>query len=136
MLHYFHFSDHLHSIYTYNFKQASHAKTIWRVVYVATGLTPPKSMTHMLWNWLTGISMKERRLIFVGAAALIWAIWCTRNDLIFEKKIFTLFMRAVFRGAYWLQFWSLLQREDTRKTICLASKALEVVALDIFVNNE
>ncbi|KAG2631366.1 hypothetical protein PVAP13_2NG188200 [Panicum virgatum] len=47
------------------------------------------------------------------------------------KKIFT----AVFRGAYWLRFWSLLQREDTRKTVCLASKALEVVALDIFAKN-
>ena len=40
----------------------------------------------MLRNWLTGISKKERSLIFVGAAALMWAIWCTRNDLIFEKK--------------------------------------------------
>ena len=92
-------------------------------------------MTHMLRNWLTDISMKERRLIFVGAAALMWAIWYTRNDLIFEKKIFTSFMHAVFRGAYWLRFWSLLQPEDTKKTICLASKALEVVALDIFVKN-
>ena len=86
MLHYFYFSDHLHSIYTYNFKQVSHAKTIWRVVYVDTGLTPPKSITHILRNWLTGISKKEPSLIFVGAAALMWAIWCTRNDLIFEKK--------------------------------------------------
>ena len=75
--------------------------------------------------------MKERRLIFIGAATLMWEIWCTRNDLIFEKKIFT----AIFRGAYWLRFWSLLQREDTRKTVCLASKALEVVALDIFSKN-
>ena len=62
------------------------AKTIWRVVHVATGLTPPKLITHMLRNWLTGISKKEKSLIFVGAAALMWAIWCTRNNLIFEKK--------------------------------------------------
>ena len=79
--------------------------------------------------------MKERSLIFVGAATLMWAIWWTRNDLSFEKKIFTSFMQAVFRGAYWLRFWSLLHREDTRKTICLVSKALEVVALDIFAKN-
>ena len=44
--------------------------------------------------------MKERRLIFVGAAALMWAIWYTRNDLIFEKKIFTSFMQAAFRRVY------------------------------------
>ncbi|KAG2657329.1 hypothetical protein PVAP13_1KG177577 [Panicum virgatum] len=57
-------------------------------------------------NWLTGISMKERSLIFVGAAAFY----------------------AIFGGVYWLQFWSLIQREDTRKTVCLASKALDIFA--------
>jgi hypothetical protein len=58
----------------------------WRVVHVATGLTPPKSIAHMLRNWLTDISKKERSLIFVGAAVLMCTIWCTRNDLIFEKN--------------------------------------------------
>jgi len=101
------FCDH-NEIIQHLFYDWQHAKIIWRVVQVATGLTPPKSMTHMFRNWLTCISMKQRRLIFVGAAALIWAIWCTRNDLIFEKKIFSSFMRAVFRGAYWLRFWSQL----------------------------
>jgi hypothetical protein len=32
-------------------------------------------------------------------------------------------------------FDHLLQCEDTRKTVCLASKALEVVAFDIFARN-
>jgi hypothetical protein len=40
----------------------------------------------MLGHWLTGINKKDRLLIFVGAIALIWDIWCTCNDLIFEKK--------------------------------------------------
>nr|TKV94280.1 hypothetical protein SEVIR_9G283600v2 [Setaria viridis] len=44
-------------------------------------------------------------------------------------------LKAVFRGAYWLRFWSLLQRRDTKETVRLASKALEVVALDIFAKN-
>jgi hypothetical protein len=44
-------------------------------------------------------------------------------------------MQVIFRGAYWLRFWSLLQHEDTREIICSASKALEIVALDIFAKN-
>jgi hypothetical protein len=44
-------------------------------------------------------------------------------------------MQVVLRGACWLQFWSLMQRADTRETIQAASKQLEVVALDIFVMN-
>uniref|UniRef100_K4AMC8 Uncharacterized protein n=1 Tax=Setaria italica TaxID=4555 RepID=K4AMC8_SETIT len=44
-------------------------------------------------------------------------------------------MLAVLRGAYWMRFWSLLQRGDRRETVRLASKALEIVALDIFGKN-
>ena len=62
----------------------------------------------MLGHWLNGINKKDRLLIFVRATALIWAIWCTRNDLIFEKKTGYLFMQVIFRGAYWLRFLSLL----------------------------
>jgi len=45
-------------------------------------------------------------------------------------------MHTVSREAYWLQFWALLQREAASKTVCVASKALEVVTLDIFAKNE
>ncbi|RCV20933.1 hypothetical protein SETIT_4G097800v2 [Setaria italica] len=89
----------------------------------------------MLGNWLTIIDKKKRRLIFVGVVALMWAIWDTCNDMIFEKKRFTSFMQTVLRGAYWLRYWSVLQRKDTRETIRMASKALKVIALDIFAKN-
>ena len=73
--------------------------TIWRVVHVATGLIPPKSIAHILSSWLTGISKKERSLIFVRAATLMWVIWCTRNDLIFEKKNIYLIYACYFEGS-------------------------------------
>jgi hypothetical protein len=38
-----------------------HANTIWRVVHVAAGLTPPRSVTHMLKHWLTGIQNKDKK---------------------------------------------------------------------------
>ena len=46
-----------------------HAKIVWRIVHITTG-----------------INHKDSLLISVGATALMWAIWCTRNDLIFEKN--------------------------------------------------
>jgi hypothetical protein len=67
-------------------------KTIWWAVHVTIGLTPQKLIAHMLKNWLTCISNKERSLIFVWAAALMWAIWRTCNDLIFEEKQFTSYL--------------------------------------------
>jgi hypothetical protein len=43
------------------FFDCQHAKTIWRTVHVATGLTPPRSVTHMLKHWLTGIQNKDKK---------------------------------------------------------------------------
>jgi hypothetical protein len=53
----------------------------------------------MLRNWLTGISNKKRSLIFVGAAPLMWAIWCTRNDLIFGENNLPYLCRLLFLGS-------------------------------------
>jgi hypothetical protein len=53
--------------------------------------------------------------ILLGVAAMLWSIWCTRNDYVFEKK-YPSFLQVIFRGAYWLRLWALLQREDARKT--------------------
>jgi hypothetical protein len=54
--------------------KCQHAMTIWRVVNIATGLTPPKSINHMFGNWLTGIKKKDKSLIYVGIVALMWVI--------------------------------------------------------------
>jgi hypothetical protein len=41
------------------FFNCQHAKDIWRVFHIATGLTPPRSVRHMLGNWLIGIAKKR-----------------------------------------------------------------------------
>lgn len=71
----------------------------------------------------------------MGAAAITWAIWCTGNDIVFEKKQNISFMQAIFRGAHWLQFWVQQQHEDKRGTFRSASRALGVIAVDVFATN-
>ena len=39
-----------------------------------------------------------RLLMFVGAVVLMWAIWCTRNELILRKKTCYLFYAGYFQG--------------------------------------
>jgi hypothetical protein len=50
-----------------------HAKAIWRIVYLATGLTQPKTVTHMLGVWLYNLD-KTKRMIILVEASLCWSI--------------------------------------------------------------
>jgi hypothetical protein len=47
-----------------------HAKEIWRIVYLATGLTPPKMATNMLGVWLYNLDQENMMLILVEVVVL------------------------------------------------------------------
>jgi exonuclease III len=108
------------------------AKMIWRIIFYATNLNQPRSIDHMFGNWLNNYHKKIKPLIWVGLAALCWAIWRCRNDIIFKRMKTNSIMQVIFRGAYWLRFWAQLQRdEQAQDTLVAMSKKLEVIALDI-----
>jgi hypothetical protein len=54
------------------------------------GLEPPKNTTNLFGNWLKGIPKKDLIQNRVGVCAIIWAIWNTWNDFIFNKTKKTL----------------------------------------------
>jgi hypothetical protein len=51
----------------------------------------------------------------VGVAALCWAIWRCRNDVIFNELKTNSIMQVIFRGAYWLRSWSQFRRDEQAK---------------------
>jgi hypothetical protein len=50
-----------------------HAKQISRIAYLAIGLSPPKSVSHMFDKWLHNLDDKMKRIIMAGVTALCWA---------------------------------------------------------------
>jgi hypothetical protein len=52
------------------------------------------------------------KIIFVGGHSSYYVIWCSHNDLIFEEKQYATFLQ----GTYWLMFWMLVQRDNTRSS--------------------
>jgi len=56
----------------------------------------------MFGTWLSNQNQnkKIRDLIWVGVAALLWAIWRYRNDYVFNKMKTNSIMQVIFRGAY------------------------------------
>jgi hypothetical protein len=106
------------------------AKMIWRFIFYATNLSQPRSINHMFGNWLSNQHKDFKQPIWVGVAAVCWAIWKCRNDIVFKKMKFNLILQVIFRTAYWLRFWAQLQRKKQAKDILIAmSRRLEVIAL-------
>jgi len=86
----------------------------------------------MFGSWLTNQNKRIRNLIWVGVAAMFWAIWRCRNDVVFNQMKSNSIMHVIFRGAYWLRSWAQLQRDETAKdALSTMSKKLEIIALEI-----
>ena len=107
------------------------AKEIGKIVYLATGLTPPKYISHMLGNWLS-ILITTR-----GVSFWWWQLYCVG---LFGDAVMILFLTKpsihhlcrLFSGAYWLRLWAQLQRKNMIKVLFRrASLTLEIVALEI-----
>jgi len=79
-------------------------KTIWGIIFFATNLTQPRSINHMFGTWLRNQNKRMRSLIWVGVAAICWAIWLCRNDVIFNELKTNSIMQVICRGAFWLRF--------------------------------
>jgi hypothetical protein len=107
-------------------------KTIWRIIFFATNLTQPRSISHMFGGWLSNQNKRMRNLIWVGVAAMYWAIWRCRNDVIFNQMKSNSIMQVIFRGAYWLRTWAPLQHDEiAADALSMMSKKLEVIALEL-----
>ena len=68
----------------------------------------------------------------MGVAAVCWAIWRCRNDIIFNKIKVNLILQVIFRETYWLRFWAQLQRDEQAKnTLAVLSKNIEIIAMEL-----
>jgi hypothetical protein len=59
---------------------------------------------------LEGINRKLKYKIIVGASDLCWAIWLSRNDIVFNKTVAPSYLQAIFRGSTGPGFGSYYRR--------------------------
>ena len=95
----------------------------------------PLNVNHKFTYWLNGLRKQRKYQALVGACAILWAIWLTRNDITFNCARVSSSLQVLFRGTYWIQFWALLQKEEERPLVLEGCRALECSAMEIFALN-
>jgi hypothetical protein len=79
------------------------------------------------------MDLNTKNLIIIGVSVLCWAIWISRNDLVFNKVHMLTYMQVLFRGTHWLRLWAQLQKsEEAADLLRKACRHLESVAMQFF----
>ncbi len=81
----------------YLFIDCHFAKFIWRVFQFSFGLYIPTSISHIFYDWRQRVVNKKSKLILVGAFALCWALWLSRNDRVLTNHLQLLICRSFSR---------------------------------------
>jgi hypothetical protein len=111
-----------------------YAKLLWRAVHVLFGISPPHSIDDLFNRWTKTGGNKHNSLLLTVASTLCWAVWITRNEVVFDKCRPKSFLQGLFRGAHWLCQWARLQHcNDQRDQLILTGHHLETSALHFFV---
>ena len=82
------------------FFNCSSASLLWRIIYITFGLSRPNSVNHLFGSWLRGLTKSHKNLVYTGIAALCWAIWRSRNDIVFQKIKNQTSLQILFRTTY------------------------------------
>jgi hypothetical protein len=61
------------------------AKFIWRAVHITFNIDIPISVMHLFNDWANGMGPHMGKGLLIGAAALCWTMWTSRNDIVFEN---------------------------------------------------
>jgi hypothetical protein len=107
-------------------------KLMWGIVCLTFGISKPTDVRHLFGLWLRNFSKKQRNLVFIRVAAFCWAIWISRNDIVFHKSHSISILQVMFRGTHWIRSWAILSKEDGRIILKEACRRVEIVMMEIF----
>jgi hypothetical protein len=87
----------------------------------------PMSVANIFDKWDAGLGSQYKPLVLVGATALCWALWISRNDLVVDNSPIK---------TYWCRQLTQLQRhEDLAKQIKDACMSVESTVMQIFTSH-
>jgi hypothetical protein len=111
----------------------NNARSVWSFFHCASSIPKPSNAAHMLGQWLQGLSRAMQSIALLGAAALCWSIWLSRNNIVFENKMCASSMQVIFVAIHWVWSWAILQWADSQELAMEASLHLTRVVVYSFL---
>jgi hypothetical protein len=111
------------------------ARLMWFGVSTAFGFVQPNSVEHLFGPWINSFPPKLRKQIMIGVAAMCWALWLCRNDVVFQRSKPNYCLQVIFRGTYWIRSWALLSKEKEKDELKGGCRRLEIVCMDFFAKS-
>jgi hypothetical protein len=74
-----------------------YARFLWGLVQITFSISPPQNIQHLFTGWINQGRGKLKQQLLVGTLAC-WAIWLSRNPIIFDKALIKSFMQVLYRG--------------------------------------
>lgn len=99
------------------FLKCALARLLWRTIHVSFNIFPSSSISNLFANCLNGVKPNTAACIRVGVCVLLWAIWNSRNAIVFNQTNITNFLQVIFRAFGWIRTLSLLSRADVKKNM-------------------
>ena len=114
------------------FIKCTFARDIWRLVHFTFNVYPPTSIANLFGSWLNGIDRVTKARIRIGVAAILWALWNCRNDIVFNKKNSTHYLQVIHKACYWIHSWSFLLPVEQRGLMDAGCTHMQTVVRAIF----
>jgi hypothetical protein len=113
-----------------------YAKFMWGLSYLPFNIIPPRSVQHLYGSWLNQFQGKLKRQALAGALAFCWAIWLSKNDVVFDKSPYQNFYACTIpRYALASVLGSNGQHDQDKDTIKVVCQKMESIAMQIFIDH-
>jgi hypothetical protein len=74
------------------------ARLVWGIVCITFDIRIPMSVEDVFGSWIRDFPFKQRNRVLLGVAAVCWAIWLSRNDMVFQRTRPNSCLQVIFRG--------------------------------------
>jgi hypothetical protein len=64
---------------------------MWYAIGFTFGITKPANTANLFGCWLRSFSHKQEALVLIRVATFCWALWLSRNDVVFQNQNQNLF---------------------------------------------